>query len=129
MILRHTCRQYTKIAYLSQSTAQWNLLIKYFLDVSLYMVDSSSNELYISPRYVLNGQHKVNWKITAGTTVAAYVAHTKEYIMSEEVLGDPRFPYGIDYKGFHAYFQPLNIIYSLSPRPQIRIQNQCCVCR
>lgn len=117
MILRHNCRHCPKIAYLSQSTVQCNYSIKYFLDVSLYMVDSSSNELYISPRYVLNGQHKVNWKIKAGTTVAAYVAHTKEYIMSEEVLGDPRFPYGIDYKGFCVYFQPLTMLHSLFPIP------------
>lgn len=73
------------------------------------MVDQCLNEIYISPRYVLNGSHKVNWKIKIETNVAAYVAHTKEYIMVDEVLGDERFPDGVDYKGWK------NIFLSLSP--------------
>lgn len=66
--------------------------------VTLYMVDSASEEIYQSQRNFTGDRHKVNWKIQKGTTVAAYVAFKKEYVMVDDILGDERFPAGVGYQ-------------------------------
>nr|XP_023015593.1 cAMP and cAMP-inhibited cGMP 3',5'-cyclic phosphodiesterase 10A-like [Leptinotarsa decemlineata] len=67
--------------------------------VTLYMVDSASEEIYQSQRNFPGERHKVNWKIQKGSTVAAYVAFKREYLMVDDVLGDDRFPAGVGYHG------------------------------
>ncbi|KAJ8952653.1 hypothetical protein NQ318_020968 [Aromia moschata] len=53
---------------------------------------------FIRARLIPTERHKVNWKIQKGTTVAAYVAYKKEYIMVDDILGDDRFPAGLGYE-------------------------------
>lgn len=67
--------------------------------VTLYMVDSASEEIYQSQRNFTGERHKVNWKIQKGSIVAAYVAFKKEYLMVDDILGDERFPAGVGYQG------------------------------
>nr|CAH7748344.1 unnamed protein product [Callosobruchus chinensis] len=67
--------------------------------VTLYMVDSASDEIYQSQRNFPGERHKVNWKIQKGSIVAAYVAFKKEYLMVDDILGDERFPVGVGYQG------------------------------
>lgn len=61
------------------------------------MVDDAANEIYYDT--TLPSRHRVNWKISLNSTVAAHVAYTKEYVMIEDLLGDSRFPDGLGYKG------------------------------
>lgn len=63
------------------------------------MVDSGSEEIYQSQKNFQSERHKVNWKIQKGSTVAAYVAFKKEYVMVDDILGDERFPVGLGYQG------------------------------
>ncbi|KAG5883187.1 hypothetical protein JTB14_018203 [Gonioctena quinquepunctata] len=67
--------------------------------VTLYMVDSASEEIYQSQRNFPVERHKFKWKIQIGSTVAAYVAFKREYLMVDDVLGDDRFPAGVGYQG------------------------------
>ncbi|CAH1173827.1 unnamed protein product [Phaedon cochleariae] len=67
--------------------------------VTLYMVDSASEEIYQSQRNFTGDRHKVNWKIQKGSIVAAYVAFKREYLMVDDILGDERFPAGVGYHG------------------------------
>ncbi|XP_072391177.1 cAMP and cAMP-inhibited cGMP 3',5'-cyclic phosphodiesterase 10A-like [Diabrotica undecimpunctata] len=67
--------------------------------VTLYMVDSASEEIYQSQRNFQGERHKVNWKIQKGSIVAAYVAYKREYLMVDDILGDDRFPAGVGYQG------------------------------
>lgn len=69
------------------------------LGVTLYMVDSASEEIYQSQKNFPGERHKVNWKIQKGSIVAAYVAFKKEYLMVDDILGDERFPAGVGYQG------------------------------
>lgn len=64
------------------------------------MVDSASEEIYQVPKNVTDEAHKVNWKIQKGSTVAAYVAFKKEYILVDDILCDERFPAGLGYQGW-----------------------------
>lgn len=63
------------------------------------MVDSATDEIYQSQKNFQSERHKVNWKIQKGSTVAAYVAFKKEYVMVDDILGDERFPAGLGYHG------------------------------
>ncbi|CAG9858267.1 unnamed protein product [Phyllotreta striolata] len=67
--------------------------------VTLYMVDHASEEIYQSQKNFQTPRHKVNWKIQKGSTIAAYVAFKKEYIMVDEILGDERFLHGLGFEG------------------------------
>lgn len=62
--------------------------------VTLYMVDSNYNEIYLTRKAGERGS-KYRWKIEQGTIVAAFVANKKEYVMVDDVLRDERFPEGI----------------------------------
>ncbi|XP_068082303.1 cAMP and cAMP-inhibited cGMP 3',5'-cyclic phosphodiesterase 10A-like [Anabrus simplex] len=62
------------------------------IGVLLYTVISAQGEIVQCPKGRPNERHKVNWKIGPGTTVAAYVAEAKEYILVDDVVKDPRFP-------------------------------------
>ncbi|KAJ8921660.1 hypothetical protein NQ315_010569 [Exocentrus adspersus] len=66
--------------------------------VTIYMVDSASEEIYQSQKNFQTERHKVNWKIQKSSTVAAYVALKKEYVMVDDILGDERFPAGLGYQ-------------------------------
>ena len=63
------------------------------------MVDTASEEIYQVPKNITDERHKVNWKIQKGSTVAAYVAFKKEYVMVDDILCDERFPAGLGYQG------------------------------
>lgn len=65
----------------------------------LYIVDSELEEIYYSSTRLRNTQIKIKWKQTEGTTIAAYVATTKQHVMSDNILGDRRFPEELGYKG------------------------------
>lgn len=58
----------------------------------VYMVDEALDEIYMVPHTVQNERHRICWKIQPGSTVAAYAAYQKEYIMIEDILEDERFP-------------------------------------
>ncbi|CAH1373880.1 hypothetical protein MTP99_015245 [Tenebrio molitor] len=64
--------------------------------VTLYMVDSSTNEIYLTRKLE---RPKTRWRIQEGTIVAAFVANRKEYVMLDDVVRDERFPEGIARKG------------------------------
>ncbi|KAL1488021.1 hypothetical protein ABEB36_015395 [Hypothenemus hampei] len=66
--------------------------------VTLYMVDSASEEIYQVPKNETDEQHKVNWKIQEGNTVATYVAFKKEFVLVDDILCDERFPTGLGYQ-------------------------------
>jgi FAD/FMN-containing dehydrogenase len=68
--------------------------------VTLYMVDSSTNEIYLTRKLE---RPKTRWRIQEGTIVAAFVANRKEYVMLDDVVRDERFPEGIARKGVHFY--------------------------
>lgn len=55
-------------------------------------------EIYYSSTRLRNTYHKVGWKISTNSTIAAYVACTKEYVLLEDILEDDRFPEGLGYK-------------------------------
>lgn len=61
----------------------------------IYLIDDTKTEIYLSTE--IDSRHKVNYKIEEGATVAAYVAHTKEYLMIEDIVDNPNFPDGIGY--------------------------------
>lgn len=63
----------------------------------LYMIDDSKTEIYLSTP--IESRHKINWKIEKGTTVAAHVAFTKEFVMVDDVILQSEFPDGIGYDG------------------------------
>ncbi|XP_049824772.1 cAMP and cAMP-inhibited cGMP 3',5'-cyclic phosphodiesterase 10A isoform X2 [Aethina tumida] len=63
--------------------------------ITLYMVDESLNEIYLVPKAIYSDRHKVNWKIQPGSTIAAYVAYKKEYVLLEDIFNDDRFPNGL----------------------------------
>lgn len=65
------------------------------------MVDESLNEIYLVPKAIYSDRHKVNWKIQPGSTIAAYVAYKKEYVLLEDIFNDDRFPNGLGYFPLH----------------------------
>ncbi|RZB39878.1 cAMP and cAMP-inhibited cGMP 3',5'-cyclic phosphodiesterase 10A, partial [Asbolus verrucosus] len=67
--------------------------------VTLYMMDSAANEIYVSRKIPTDERHKIRWNIENGTTVATYVANKKEYVLVDDILQDDRFPDGIGYEG------------------------------
>ncbi|KAL1487955.1 hypothetical protein ABEB36_015336 [Hypothenemus hampei] len=67
-------------------------------EVTLYMVDSASEEIYQVPKSVTEEQHKVNLKIQEGSTVATYAAFKKEFVLVDDILCDERFPNGLGYQ-------------------------------
>ncbi|XP_054268209.1 cAMP and cAMP-inhibited cGMP 3',5'-cyclic phosphodiesterase 10A-like [Macrosteles quadrilineatus] len=64
-----------------------------------YLVNTDRNELYQSPRYVISSMDTLTWRIDSGSTMAAYAAFTKQYIISNNVLSDARFPLGLGFPG------------------------------
>lgn len=67
--------------------------------VNLYLVDHTTDELFLSSRIQTSDRYKVKWKIGPGATVAAHVAWSKDYVIIEDILDDDRFPEGIGYSG------------------------------
>ncbi|XP_060525449.1 cAMP and cAMP-inhibited cGMP 3',5'-cyclic phosphodiesterase 10A-like isoform X2 [Cylas formicarius] len=86
------------LASVLQETAKVLKLITKACGVILYMVDTASEEIYQVPKNVTDEIHRVNWKIQKGSTVAAYVALKKEYVLVEDILVDERFPAGLGYQ-------------------------------
>lgn len=56
-------------------------------------------EIYYSSTRLKTSRHKISWKMNKNSTIAAYVACTKEYVLLEDIIEDNRFPDGIGYKG------------------------------
>lgn len=67
--------------------------------VSLYLVDTATNEIYQSANVLTRERHKVRWKIEDQSFVATYVAKNKEYVLVKDILLDIRFPNGVGYDG------------------------------
>uniref|UniRef100_A0A1B6GPX3 Phosphodiesterase n=1 Tax=Cuerna arida TaxID=1464854 RepID=A0A1B6GPX3_9HEMI len=67
-------------------------------NVVSYMVNSEKAELYQNPRHIVSSTSKLTSKIEQGTTIAAYSAFTKDYVMSDSVFADGRFPLGLGYE-------------------------------
>ncbi|RZC35129.1 cAMP and cAMP-inhibited cGMP 3',5'-cyclic phosphodiesterase 10A [Asbolus verrucosus] len=65
--------------------------------VTLYMVDTTANEIYLARKGA--DRSKTRWKIEERTIIAAFVANKKEYVMSDDIFQDERFPEGIPRKG------------------------------
>ncbi|GJQ80088.1 hypothetical protein Trydic_g19371 [Trypoxylus dichotomus] len=65
--------------------------------VRIYMVDQTSNEIYISNRQASSHTRRICWKVEKGKTVAAHVACTMEPVIVEDIIADARFPDGIAY--------------------------------
>ncbi|KAI5711876.1 hypothetical protein M8J75_003840 [Diaphorina citri] len=61
----------------------------------LYFVTQAKNEIYQTPRRIVSRHYITNWSIRKNSTVAAYVAATKEAVMVKDVWVDHRFPLGI----------------------------------
>lgn len=60
------------------------------------MVDELAQEIYFET--IAPSRHRINWKIEPNSTVAAYVAHSKQFVMLEDMQADTRFPDGLGYK-------------------------------
>lgn len=43
--------------------------------------------------------HKISWAISINSTISAYVAATKEYVLLFNIVEDCRFPDGLGYRG------------------------------
>ncbi|XP_030754671.1 cAMP and cAMP-inhibited cGMP 3',5'-cyclic phosphodiesterase 10A-like [Sitophilus oryzae] len=86
------------LASVLQETAEVLKLVTKAYGVTLYMVDTASEEIYQVPKNITDERHKVNWKIQKGSTLAAYVAYKKEYVMVDDILCDERFPAGLGYQ-------------------------------
>nr|CAD7461433.1 unnamed protein product [Timema tahoe] len=67
--------------------------------VTLYMVDSLSEEITLHSRYANISCYDAKWKIETGHTLAAHVAFMKENVMVDDIIGDQRFPEGIGWRG------------------------------
>lgn len=63
------------------------------------MVDEALDEIYLVPANATDERHRICWKIQSGTTVAAFVAYQKEFVMIEDLLEDERFPEGLGHTG------------------------------
>lgn len=66
------------------------------------MLDTANNEIYLCKKHgtrARDARHHLSWPIEPGSIVAAYVAYTKDYVLSNELLGDDRFPEGVGYQG------------------------------
>ncbi|XP_014246052.1 cAMP and cAMP-inhibited cGMP 3',5'-cyclic phosphodiesterase 10A-like [Cimex lectularius] len=61
----------------------------------LYLKDDANGEIFQFSTHVVAQSHRVNYKIQPGTTLAAYVAYTKQYVVTEDCLSDARFPFGL----------------------------------
>ncbi|XP_048521448.1 cAMP and cAMP-inhibited cGMP 3',5'-cyclic phosphodiesterase 10A [Dendroctonus ponderosae] len=86
------------LASVLQETADVLKVVTKANGVTLYMVDSASEEIYQVPKNVTDERHKVNWKIQKGSTVATYVAYKKEFVLVDDILCDDRFPSGLGYQ-------------------------------
>ncbi|XP_050308588.1 cAMP and cAMP-inhibited cGMP 3',5'-cyclic phosphodiesterase 10A-like isoform X1 [Anthonomus grandis grandis] len=86
------------LASVLQETAEVLKVVTKAGGVTLYMVDTASEEIFQVPKNVTDERHKVNWKIQKGSTVAAYVAYKKEFILVDDILCDERFPAGLGYQ-------------------------------
>uniref|UniRef100_A0A0K8T459 GAF domain-containing protein n=2 Tax=Lygus hesperus TaxID=30085 RepID=A0A0K8T459_LYGHE len=67
-------------------------------NMALYLRDGRKGELFQYAQHIVSSSHRVNFKIKPGTRLAAYVGHTKEYIVTDDCGGDPRFPLGCGWK-------------------------------
>lgn len=65
----------------------------------LYFVTQAKNEIYQTPRRIVSRHYITNWSIRKNSTVAAYVAATKEAVMVKDVWVDHRFPLGRNNRG------------------------------
>lgn len=86
------------LASVLQETAEVLKVVTKANGVTLYIVDSASEEIYQVPKNVTDERHKVNWKIQKGSTVATYVAFKKEFVLVDDILCDERFPAGLGYQ-------------------------------
>lgn len=86
------------LAAVLQETAEVLKVVTKANGVTLYIVDSASEEIYQVPKNVTHERHKVNWKIQKGSTVATYVAFKKEFVLVDDILCDERFPAGLGYQ-------------------------------
>lgn len=68
------------------------------LGARLYIIDQSTNQLYLYQHNAPYKKCRVNYEIEAGKSLAAYVAKVKEYVMVADVTKDRRFPEGVTYK-------------------------------
>nr|CAD7443993.1 unnamed protein product [Timema bartmani] len=66
--------------------------------VTLYMIDSESEEIILHSRNAEHPHHGSRWKIETGRTLAAHVAFKKENVMVDDIIGDQRFPEGIGWR-------------------------------
>lgn len=81
---------------LLHETAEVLKIVTDATSVRLYMVDELANEIYFDA--LTPSRHRVNWKIEPNSTVAAYAAYAKEFVMIDDILEDARFPEGLGYK-------------------------------
>lgn len=62
-----------------------------------YLVNPARNEIFQSPRHVESTTGTLTRTIEDGTTMAAHVAFTKSYSVSDIVTADPRYPLGVGF--------------------------------
>lgn len=62
-----------------------------------YLVNPARNEIFQSPRHVESTTGTLTRTIEDGTTMAAHVAFTKSYSVSENVAADPKYPLGVGF--------------------------------
>ncbi|KAK6636651.1 hypothetical protein RUM43_010313 [Polyplax serrata] len=67
---------------------------------NLYLTDVEKGEILMISEYVNdNERFELRFPIEPGTYMAAYVAYSKEYVISSDILGDVRFSHGIPFAG------------------------------
>lgn len=64
-----------------------------------YLADETKNEIYQIPRHVVSSTSHLTWNIELRTTMAAHAAFTKQYVVSNNISSDERFPMGLGFSG------------------------------
>lgn len=62
-----------------------------------YLVNPARNEIFQSPRHVESTTGTLTRTIEDGTTMAAHVAFTRSYSVSDNVTADPNYPLGVGF--------------------------------
>lgn len=85
------------IAQLPQRLHKTANILKQLTDssgVKLYLVDKIYNEIFFCPNGENVSTHRISWNIRSGRTIAAHVAHAREYVLVNDLFADDRFPEG-----------------------------------
>lgn len=64
-----------------------------------YVVNRSRDKLYQLACHVESSASSLSWKIEPGTTMAAFAAHSKKHVVTDNVNTDHRFPEGLGLPG------------------------------